>query len=364
MLFKQLPSRLVQRSARCCKDRGFIDTVLALNHSWPPTFSISYAWSVGYHYEQGRSNEMQAEPRAHHAVLTMGHSSETLNAVPMSGPDLARTLAWFDTAAAEARVRYPEVAITEPTFVESILRALGREGLPALDELASLHGADLFLTQACLAGVPGALDALQRVYLSDLGRHLRFLQSDEGLLADVKQDLCVKLLVGPPPRKPSLASYRGVGALGGWIAVSARRVALSLVRERAAGQRRLRRLTADESSPSTLHPAETDYVRRKYAAPFSQAFRAALGSLPARERAILRLNLIERVSLDRIACIYGVSQSTVSRWVMAAQQAVFQQVQRVLVNDWKIQAAEFDSLVAALISHVNITISEPLRDNA
>jgi RNA polymerase sigma-70 factor (ECF subfamily) len=98
-------------------------------------------------------------------------------------------------------------------------------------------------------------------------------------------------------------------------------------------------------------------VKRKYAREFEQALREALEMLPERERVIFRLNLVNGVSLEKIGTLYGVNQSTVSRWLARARESVMDEVQHRLAERLKVSTDEFRSVVHAVQSEVHVSIS-------
>jgi len=85
--------------------------------------------------------------------------------------------------------------------------------------------------------------------------------------------------------------------------------------------------------------------------------RLALRQLPRRERLILRMNLVERVSTTRIATMYKVSQPTVSRWIQRASRTIYETVKYLVCDELEIGTAELESLLALVRSQIEITIS-------
>ncbi|WP_395812894.1 sigma factor-like helix-turn-helix DNA-binding protein [Archangium minus] len=54
----------------------------------------------------------------------------------------------------------------------------------------------------------------------------------------------------------------------------------------------------------------------------TQVLAEALAALPSRERTVLRLHLVEGLSLERIGTVYRTHKSTVSRWLARAREEV------------------------------------------
>lgn len=52
------------------------------------------------------------------------------------------------------------------------------------------------------------------------------------------------------------------------------------------------------------------------------AIEDAAAELAPRDRALLRLHLVERASIDDIAALYRVHRATVARWIQSAREIV------------------------------------------
>jgi RNA polymerase sigma factor (sigma-70 family) len=73
--------------------------------------------------------------------------------------------------------------------------------------------------------------------------------------------------------------------------------------------------------PTLLDPSE-----------FRSAVREAFATLSPRQRYLLRLHFIDRLSTAEMGKLYSVDQSTVSRWLRSARQAVFEETKRRLME--------------------------------
>ncbi|MFP2905630.1 sigma-70 family RNA polymerase sigma factor, partial [Pyxidicoccus sp. 3LFB2] len=105
-----------------------------------------------------------------------------------------------------------------------------------------------------------------------------------------------------------MAEYDGRGPLVAWVRTVALRLALTELRERAvrpAGDVESRLLPAVDASFEAL--------KHRHREDFEAALRAALAALEPRERAILRLHLVEGVGVEDIGRVHGVSRATMTR---------------------------------------------------
>jgi len=88
--------------------------------------------------------------------------------------------------------------------------------------------------------------------------------------------------------------------------------------------------------------------------------REALRVLDDRERMIFRLYVVDGLSVERIAKVYGVSQSTVSRWVAKARDGVTAEARRLLRERLLLSEAEFESVAGLMISQLDLSVSRIL----
>ena len=88
---------------------------------------------------------------------------------------------------------------------------------------------------------------------------------------------------------------------------------------------------------------ELAFIKGKLRDQFQGALTAALAALEDRERMIYRLHLIDGLTVEAIGKIYGVSHSTVSRWLAKARERVIAEAQRLLRDEMRLSPAEFES---------------------
>jgi RNA polymerase sigma-70 factor len=250
-----------------------------------------------------------------------------------------------------ARRAWQPVDLDRTTFERHV-----RERLPAVngDGLARvIHTTDLYLACACVNGVAGAFEAFERRYLADLGGVLRAIDTQPAFIDEVHQLLSEKLSTSP-----KLAGYSGSGSLESWVAITAQRAALSLKRHERAEKNACSR-AADDASAVAGDP-ELAFLKERYRREFEEALVAALAVLSERERVVWRLNLVGGASHARIASMYRVNQSTVTRWVAVARGRVWKELRRHLSARLGIASTEVESLVRLVRSDFNVSISRVL----
>jgi RNA polymerase sigma-70 factor (ECF subfamily) len=128
-----------------------------------------------------------------------------------------------------------------------------------------------------------------------------------------------------------------------------------MMRRHEEAEGRARR--AAEETEAALADPELSFIKERYRDRVRAATQRALEVLDDRERMIFRLHLVDGVTVERIGQVYGVSHSTVSRWFAAARGKVLDEAQRVIREELKISAADFDSLRRLVISQLDVSLS-------
>ena len=208
----------------------------------------------------------------------------------------------------------------------------------------------LKLAKACLESEPAALreldsDLLPRV-AEGLRRRVGAAEADE-----VLQLTRTRLLVGPSPK---LSLYAGRGPLFGFL----RAVAANVL-----ANRQPRHDTESDDALAAL-PDTADLESRLLKADqqlhFREAFAAAVKQLTPRQRALLRLNLLDGLTIDEIAPMYEVHRATVARWIASAKHTVLDRTRRKLMHDLRLDATEVDSLIRLVQSRIELA-DDPLH---
>lgn len=254
----------------------------------------------------------------------------------------------------EARAAWPDLPVEAPRFVAYLAGHLPEEG-DLSRALAEVHAADLYLAHACALGLPGAAEALDRAYLPKVAPFLRHVDPSPSFADEVRQLLRTHLLVADGDAPPKIAGYSGRGPLASWLGIAAQRLGISLARSEGARARAGER-AASFALPLGTDP-ELDYLRARYRTEFTEAFQAAVSSLADRERIVLRLHLVSGMSHDKIGALYGVNQSTVTRWLTRARETIAAETQRALRERLRLSASELESLVHLVGAELDVSIA-------
>jgi RNA polymerase sigma-70 factor (ECF subfamily) len=282
-------------------------------------------------------------------------------------PDLAGKLPIAGDAALEGeltavcaagRAAFPQLALDDRTFVKHLARVIG-VGDAGTEPLSTLAVEDLYLACACLARQDGAVTAFDARHGATIrGAIARMVVPSD--IGEAQQQLVQSLLVGTETSPPKLGLYAGKAPLDRWLGVSAQRAALMWLRENRTEARARDAAAAEPVTGGQTHP-ETAYIKERYRGDFEAALVDALERLPERDRLLLRLNLVNGVSLEKIGTMFSVSQPTASRWLASAREKLLDDVKATLGAKLGSSSSELASLAGMVASRLDLSLSVLLK---
>jgi len=181
---------------------------------------------------------------------------------------------------------------------------------------------------------------------------------DRAAIDEVRQRLRHRLLVPNHAGHQKIADYRGLGRLPSWLRVVAIRIALDLKQQephRSSSPPRDDQLVSDDP--------ELDYLRQRYAEDFRVAFVDALRALPIEQRNVLRLHLLDGLSIDRIGKLHDVHRATAARWLVNARERLAKDTQRLLQSRLNVSPSEFESLLRLVRSDLDVSLCRILAED-
>jgi RNA polymerase sigma-70 factor, ECF subfamily len=245
---------------------------------------------------------------------------------------------------AEIRAAWPDIAVGPDVFAAHV----------ATLDLADVRAADLYLACACCAGDPAALAAFEDLMAPARGTLLR-AGYPAALVDEALQTVRYRLLVTTPHREAKLRTYRGRGTLAGWLRVVVLRQIRALAGPRTAEQSdaALAAAAADEDVTLAL-------LVRAHGPAIRRMFRDALATLDERERALLRLEIVDSLPHQQIAAIHGVHRTTALRWIDDARGKLAREVRRRIKRDLGISDESAESLLRTLAGHIELSLGSGL----
>jgi RNA polymerase sigma-70 factor, ECF subfamily len=249
----------------------------------------------------------------------------------------------------QCRAARPDVEVTLDQF-RAHLDAHRPPAVTVEDQLRMWCLDDVYLVCGCIAGHPNAIAAIERELIPIID--VVIASYAPSVVEETRQRLRAMLMVDHNGRGPLLAQYGGRGALRRWIRVVAAREAGKTWRADTAAMPVDDDALFDALAPAT-DPA-LSAIKNDAAAAFKAAFVTALGELERRDRTILRLHILDGLSIDEIAPMYSVHRATIARWIAAAKDVVFDKTRRALMRDLRINAEEVDSLIRLVQSRIEL----------
>ncbi len=219
----------------------------------------------------------------------------------------------FARLIAEGQNTYPGIALDPPTLAPYVADCLAKQEDDLLATLERLPAADVCLAHACACGDPAAIARLDTDVLGPLVSTLERRGFNAGDAKQAVQELRIRLFAPADGSAGRITQYAGAGALSRWLRVSAVNLARNAKRdahpERRGDAQILDRIAAEELDP------ELAAIRAHHSAQLRRALEHAFGSLAADERTLLRLHMVDGMSLGELGTMMGVNKSTLSRRV-------------------------------------------------
>jgi RNA polymerase sigma-70 factor, ECF subfamily len=213
------------------------------------------------------------------------------------------------------------------------------------------------LAAACARGEDGAIRTFEARYFGGIVPALRRMGLGAAEIDEVTQAVRERLFVAEGDAPPRVAGVAGQGDLRALVRVMAIRAALN-------ARRRDRRLVLDDAPLlDQLAPSgdpELQAIAEAGRAAVRQAFEGALAGLDRKERALLRMHLLHRLTLEDIARVYRVHRATAARWLAAVRDKLERDTRRSLRQALGSEGRELDSVLQAARSRLELSFDRLL----
>ncbi len=220
--------------------------------------------------------------------------------------------------------------------------------LPAPAQLKGERADECLVVIAATAGERAAQRELEHTYFARIPSFLASMKLDPALVEDIAQEVRQKLLVGEHPK---ILSYVGRGSLAALIRVTATRTAISALRK---SRRETGELELDQAI-GELDP-ERRHFKDHYRILFRDSFAAAVQGLSSRERNMIRLHFLQRVTLGQLASMYGVHRATVVRQLAATREKLVKGTRSHLKSHGAVATGDLESIVDLLKSRFDMSV--------
>jgi RNA polymerase sigma-70 factor, ECF subfamily len=257
---------------------------------------------------------------------------------------------WYE----RGRAAYPDLLLDQETFAAHVARAWR-----ASDGADPVFVEDLFLAAACATHIESAARVFRDRYGRTIRRGLAGSTPTSADRDDLEQRIYEQLLVGSPSAPPQIQSYAGQAPLAAWLSVVAQRAGLMALR--ADGSRaRARDAAAREKLAGAVCGigGESAMIKKQARPLVKEALARAWAELPARDRIVFHLHVVGGAGLERLGKMYGVSPSTICRWVARARREILGKTRECLSDELRLTPAESDSLMALVASQLDVSAGD------
>ncbi len=254
----------------------------------------------------------------------------------------------------------PEPARSDERFIRYMAERLPADR-PLSEGLDGLQLPHLYLAYACAQGSERAIGEVRTLLLGPIRAAAARTVSGDAI-DEIGQEAMTKLLVGDGRSGPALAKYAGRGSLVRWAQTVTVRLAQSRGRKRTEQTTDQVELLADRMLDAG--DPELEALKRTYRAQFKAAFRIALEGLTPRQRNLLRLELLDRLTIDAIARIQGVHPATISRWRADTRTRLLEGTRKVFTDQLNVGRDEFQSIMRLIGSQLDVSLPRLLVDDS
>jgi RNA polymerase sigma-70 factor, ECF subfamily len=265
----------------------------------------------------------------------------------------------LDALLRTGRAAHEDVPVADEMWLQHFVRHL-RPG-EIVVQIAEMRAGDVHLALACLDGVRVAHAQLDLRVRAIARQALAGIRLEQVSADDAIQTLLEKLLVATTgPGK--LAGYSGRGPLDGWLRVALARTALDMVRTRRTPD-----TATFEESEALLNLAATndprlEALRATCGPALKRAIEAGVALLPIEDRALLRLSVVDGLSIDDLAGIYRAHRATMARRLARAKNAILEHSRAHAMDALGVGEAEFASLMGVMLSGLDVTFHRLLEE--
>jgi RNA polymerase sigma-70 factor (ECF subfamily) len=277
-------------------------------------------------------------------------------------PDRIEALctAWpaFEAAGGKA---WPGFAPRPETLAAAVIDKL-RGATDPIDALSRLDPPEVWLAAACADAIPAALRAFEDRFVQPLDGPLSAAVRDAARADEIRQRLRQRLLTRTEQGTVRLVEYAGEGKLRALVKVTAMRIATDLAREEKRSPHKFAAAevdTAEALMDDDVGP-EVRAVLGQHREAIKRAFEAAVTELDPTDKGMLRLHLLEGISIDGIAALHGVHRSTAARRILRVRGQVGDRVRALLRERLALSDPGLESLFRAVDSQLDLSLTRVL----
>lgn len=255
-------------------------------------------------------------------------------------------------AVARVKAAYPTVAADLAAWVRALAELAPRPLDPA-QPLGEVLVADHYLAFACAAGDAAAIAECDAILVREAGFAADGTRMHASVRDEATQIVRTQLLAPREGKPAAIGDYAGRGLLRSWLRVCVSRELVRLAKAQQRSAPLEEHLVAD---PGYGEDPALEELKAKYRAELADAFRTALTELPARDRTLLRYQLIDGLTIDEIGAIFRVHRATAARWLAKIRDDLVARTRSLMAASLGVDTAEAASIVRLVQSQLDMSV--------
>ncbi len=255
----------------------------------------------------------------------------------------------LEHGAEEGAAAWPTIDVDRARFVGFLRERVG-------EDASKLRVGELYSACACIDGNTRAIALLEERYLGRPPTADSRADLPAAAVVVAMRLLRERLLVAAPGEQARLCVYAGSGELGGWLRVIAVRETLTIF----YGKTR-REVPLSEPLmavvPAVADDPELSLLKAQYRVEFDAAFVEALAALTARERNLLRHQLVHELNIDRGSARPGGASLSVARcWIDAARSHLQTATHAGMMDRLRLDRGAVESIMRLIRSQIDVSV--------
>ncbi|HUS31633.1 MAG TPA: sigma factor-like helix-turn-helix DNA-binding protein [Kofleriaceae bacterium] len=247
---------------------------------------------------------------------------------------------------------WPTVRVDPAAWIRA-LAELAPKPLDLAKPLGEVLVADHYLAFACAAGDPAAVAECNAILVREAGFAADGTKMHASVRDEATQIVRATLLAPREGKPPAIGDYAGRGALRSWLRVCVSRELVRIAKAQQRIEPLEEHLVAD---PGYGDDPALEELKAKYRAQLADAFRTALTELPARERTLLRYQLIDGLTIDEIGGIFRVHRATAARWIAKIRDDLVMRTREMMAASLGVDTSEAASIVRLVQSQLDVSV--------
>lgn len=215
------------------------------------------------------------------------------------------------------------------------------------------EGQELALAEACARGDDAAIRDLEARYFPPVERALAKMGLAQHDVEETMQVLRNQLFVAAD-KQPKIAEFSGRGDLGGWLRVTATRLAWKLKKKHG------REIPVEDVAPLKVElgvtGGELAWMKASYRESFAASFREALAELDAKTKLLLKQHLLDGLTIDDLANLHDVHRATAARWIVKAKDDLLTSARARFAERAGLSKKDTDSVLRMVQSKLDVTL--------